>query len=122
MGVPGVRAHAGRSGLCPRSLASGLEPLRPPLFGAGEDGPQAELDRLDYEASRTYRLLALAGAGLFVATSLILLVLQVGFVRYSLLQPVTSSVPTPLGPSTLAHETPIHALGQILSGHKGMCG
>jgi copper transport protein len=80
---------------------------------------QAEADHLDYDASRSYRLIALSGAGLFLTTSLILLVLQVGFVRYSLLQPVTSSTPTPLGPSTLAHETPIHALGQILSGHNG---
>ncbi len=84
-----------------------------------DESRHAELDRLDFRVSRACRLIALAGAGFFVMSSVMLLVLQVEFVRYSLLQPITGASPTPLAPSALSHQAASKALAEILSGHQG---
>jgi copper transport protein len=66
-----------------------------------------------------YRALAVTGAGLFLFTSLLMMIMQAGLVRYSLLQPVTSSAPTPLEPSSLSHTPPYQAVLEILHGYSG---
>ena len=68
---------------------------------------------------RKYSALAVTGAGIFLFTGLLMLVMQAGLVRYSLLQPVTSAAPTPLEPSSLSHAPPYQALVEILRGYNG---
>jgi putative copper export protein/methionine-rich copper-binding protein CopC len=98
------------------------ERARSKLQAANDDAggmAREKLERTDYDVSRLCRILALSGATLFVMANLLMLVLQVGFVRYSLLQPVTSVAPTPLAPSSLSHQAPYKALAEILSGYNG---
>jgi copper transport protein len=73
----------------------------------------------DADLLRKYRTLAVTGAGIFLFTGLLTLVMQAGLVRYSLLQPVTSAAPTPLEPSSLSHAAPYLALVEILRGRSG---
>jgi copper transport protein len=77
------------------------------------------LGMLDSELMRRYRALAASGAGLFLFASLLMMVMQAGLVRYSLLQPVTSAAPTPLDPASLSHAPPYQAVAEILGGYAG---
>jgi copper transport protein len=86
---------------------------------ARDPGAAPALGLLDKQLLSSYRMTAISGAILFLFANLLLLVMQAGLIRYSLLQPVTSVAPTPLPPSTLSHAPAYPALGDILSGHNG---
>ena len=88
-------------------------------LGVGSNSTDAFGGRIDANLLRTFRNLAVAGGFVFLWANLVLLVMQVEFVRYALLQPVTSVAPTPLSPSVLSHAPPYKALADIFSGYNG---
>lgn len=86
------------------------------------DGPEGSASTEGLLSSRlvpTFRFIAVAGGLLFLFANVILLVMQVEFVRYALLQPVTSVAPTALAPSALSHAAPYKALVDIFHGYNG---
>jgi copper transport protein len=91
--------------------------------GGAEGGPDAGLSRAERESNlrllRMYHWLAAAGAMLFLFANLMLFVMQVELIRYAILQPITSSTPTPLAPSALSHEAPYRSAADIFRGYNG---
>ncbi len=102
------------------SLGFALLVWRPARRKAEQQGYSGGSTReTDIHLLRMLRNVAIAGTLLFLFANLMLFVLQVEFIRYSLLQPVTSVSPTPLAPSALSHEPPYKTVGDIFSGYNG---
>ncbi len=105
------------------SLAFALVVWRPAVLKAGvataEQSGRTIPEVADARLARVLRSLALAGGALFLFANLMLFVMQLEFIRYAILQPVTAVAPTPLAPSSLSHAAPYQTAADIFKGYNG---